>query len=306
MSDGRYVTAEYPVATRIVLFRPDGRLDRVVGRRGEGPGEFQFITAAYIDHDNRLRIVDVGLRRETVFDDTLGIVDIVRIPELMVHSVASGPDGSVYYNADRRTSEAVGLPIHTIAGGSVTNSFGDETAIQRPDAPWLGQRAMAPVDGGVWIARRTHYRLEHWTVDGQRLAAMDRNASWFEPYLMRAPITPGAPPQPWVTALQMTRDGVLLVVVTVPASDFPQRLDVLERRPDNVVYDLGDCSAFSDTLIEAIDPLRHKVLWSWRYKGCLDGLLGDMAYGYRIDDRGVPRIDVFRLTLPLVEPIDKP
>lgn len=45
MSDGRYVTAEYPVATRIVLFRPDGRLDRVIGRRGEGPGEFEFIRA---------------------------------------------------------------------------------------------------------------------------------------------------------------------------------------------------------------------------------------------------------------------
>jgi hypothetical protein len=33
---------------------------------------------------------------------------------------------------------------------------------------------------------------------------------------------------------------------------------------------------------------------------------GRPTYGYRIDDRGVPRIDVFRLTLPLIDPTRTP
>jgi hypothetical protein len=165
---------------------------------------------------------------------------------------------------------------------------------------------MAPANGGVWIARRTQYWLEHWTADGKRLTAMDRNAPWFEPYLMGEPVSPVAPPQPWIAALHLTRDSILLVLVGVSASDSPQRLDILERRPDRAVYDLADCSAFSDTLVEAVDPRRHTLLWSWRHKGCLEGFLGDMVYGYRIDDRGVPRIDVFRLTLPRVDAAYEP
>ena len=45
--------------TRVVVIGPDGQLARVVGREGEGPGEFRFIRALAVWRDGRIAVPDM-------------------------------------------------------------------------------------------------------------------------------------------------------------------------------------------------------------------------------------------------------
>jgi hypothetical protein len=299
LADERFVIAEYPVPTRLVIFGPDGRFEKVVGRKGEGPGEFQYASAAFVSSNGTLRVADPGLHRETVFSNQFQVLETARVPPLFVHAIAVGPDGMVYHNGDLRTPDAVGLPIHIIEGERVIRSFGARIAVQRPDAPWLGQRAMAPVRAGVWIARRTHYWLEHWTRDGRLLAALDRNAEWFEPYLMRESVLPDKPPQPWLMAMHFTNNNTLTVLINVADADFPKGLIQRGERAGRPLFDFSDCSEINDTIIESIDVSAARVRWSAQRSECLLGFIDESTvYGYHVDEQAGPRISIYGLSEP--------
>ena len=55
------------IATEVRVFTPDGRFVRALGRRGEGPGEFQRIGDAFHGPNGEIWVEDVG-RRWEVFD----------------------------------------------------------------------------------------------------------------------------------------------------------------------------------------------------------------------------------------------
>ena len=58
------------VAGRIVVVGPDGDLVREFGRRGEGPGEFQFPLAMAVLADGRVVVADARHRAYLIFDET--------------------------------------------------------------------------------------------------------------------------------------------------------------------------------------------------------------------------------------------
>jgi hypothetical protein len=292
---GAWITAEYPIATRLIVYGPGGEVLREVGRSGSGPGEFSHITAAYLDAEGHLHVFDSSLRRETVFDSTFQVVRIQNIPELRVHEAVPGHDDQPFLNADAGTPEAIGYPIHRVADGRVVRSFGSPAAVQRPDAPWLGQRAMAPTREGLWIARRTHYWLEKWTADGSLLDVIERRAGWFDPYLMRDRATPEAPPKPWVSAIRLTGQDTLLVLLSVAAPEFADRVTIRHRTPSITLYDLSPCRELFDTRVELIDLASGRLLLSDRVDDCLHGFVGEKAYASRIEN-GIPKVDIFELS----------
>ena len=55
-------------ANHIVVVGPDGGLDHIVGRKGGGPGEFQFILSAAILDDGRLAVFDLAHGAFQLFD----------------------------------------------------------------------------------------------------------------------------------------------------------------------------------------------------------------------------------------------
>ena len=52
---------------RVVVIDPDGRLARVVGREGEGPGEFQLMVSLAVWRDGRFAVPDMGHSAIQVF-----------------------------------------------------------------------------------------------------------------------------------------------------------------------------------------------------------------------------------------------
>jgi hypothetical protein len=85
----------------IIVFDSLGKRQRVLGRRGEGPGEFQFLNAMTI-RDDTLYVFDLGQRRITLFavtDDSLPLARTVPVFAQGRHTVKDvfiGPEQRYY------------------------------------------------------------------------------------------------------------------------------------------------------------------------------------------------------------------
>lgn len=79
---------------RVVVFGPDGRYVGAVGRRGQGPGEFQSPWQVAADPQDSIFVWDVSLARISVFDPGLKFVRSFRVPpQWVVNDVRFLPDG---------------------------------------------------------------------------------------------------------------------------------------------------------------------------------------------------------------------
>ncbi len=61
----------------VEVFAPDGRHLRTIGKRGEGPGEFNFPSYAAVARDGNLYVADTGNFRIEVFDPEGGFVTMM-------------------------------------------------------------------------------------------------------------------------------------------------------------------------------------------------------------------------------------
>ncbi len=66
---------------RVVVIGPDGQLVRVVGREGQGPGEFQSVMAFAVWRDGRFAVPDMGHSAIQVFSPDGGLERFVRMSD---------------------------------------------------------------------------------------------------------------------------------------------------------------------------------------------------------------------------------
>lgn len=76
MDDGSVVVLDNR-SHQIVLFRPDGRLERTMGRQGGGPGELQGAAELEVLPDQSIAVLDYGNLRFTVWDRRGNVVTTV-------------------------------------------------------------------------------------------------------------------------------------------------------------------------------------------------------------------------------------
>lgn len=69
------------VNQRVVVVGPDGQLVRVVGRQGEGPGEFQMSLVIAVWRDGRFAVPDMGHAAIQVFNADGELEDFVRLAD---------------------------------------------------------------------------------------------------------------------------------------------------------------------------------------------------------------------------------
>lgn len=115
LGDGRIAVANgRPVELR--LYRADGSLERVVGRAGEGPGEYRGRLEVFATPGDSLLVWDHGTRRWQLFGPDGGFVRLVdegdpAVPEVrLLHRslIAGSAVGTVHCGG--RLVEALGLP----------------------------------------------------------------------------------------------------------------------------------------------------------------------------------------------------
>jgi hypothetical protein len=275
--------------SEIYEFGTDGRqVGRPIGRRGDGPGEFQTLVDLAI-HNGRLFAFDLRHARISVLNPaTRSVVQTISVP---THQQLIVVGGRLVLSGMVRTREAAGFPIHVHAlDGMWLRSFGVSTPASGPLVGPLLARQLEPIDEQeFWAATINQYRIERWTVAGQLRSVLVASRPTFEAWTQPLPPSADYPPQASLTRISVDEDGLLWVIYHVPASTWRDAVNVEELTGHGYpTLILG--RRCLDAVLEVIDPqegallARHEFQSSgWRFAG------PRVVYRTWVDEAGVPR-----------------
>ena len=261
-------------APHVWVFGSDGSFLTRIGRRGSGPGEFQFVNSLVVTEDGRFSALDVSRGTIMTFEWSGELLREVRTAGWLPMGFQTLPfEGSlVLHAADIRTPAQVGYPIHVVdlESGAIRESFGSLTG-EYPLGASVGDRLIARGPGrSVWMAaRHGTYNIELWE-SNTVVRALRRDVEWF-------PETPldqqghGWEERPSPMLTDITSNDSLLWVVARTADD---------RWAEAAA--IRDWDWFIDTTIEVIDWRRGRVLASQRFDESFGnwlepGLIGRLA-----------------------------
>ena len=251
LMNGYFVSAVHSPG-QLALWTPSGELDRLIGRRGKGPGELHGrLGVLYVDKGDSLHVVD-GTARWTIFS-----------PEMVVVRQIGGGVGSKLTNLKGTNFLSDGrIVISPSAGhsrtthpfyvldrqGAVVASFG---AGPSPElAPDLEDGYVLDVAGDTtfWASRPSKYVVELWSATGDRLKVIQRKVDWFEESEDLQSRRRAMSPSRRIVTLRSDSSGFLWSITTLPAA--------AKREPSNdrSPFPRSDPDADYDWRIEVIDP----------------------------------------------------
>ncbi len=263
--DGGFIVAPTGGGSALAAFDGRGRIAKIVGKVGQGPGEFQGITRAIVTVGDSVRVFDGGNRRETVFSPTLTFVRS-RTLGLMPTDARFLAGGRLLVNAEVMTQDRAGLPLHIIGlNGDIERSFGSTEADLLPGRTPSSIRRLGSIDGGtVWLSHLVRYRAERWSLDGKLLEVVQRETKWFPSDAARATNDPLAiRPEPVLLGTWIDSARTLWTASLVADERWRP------RRPKGGGREVGppdiaERDEIYDTVVEAIDPASGILLASLR------------------------------------------
>ena len=272
---------------RIRFYTSGGRLESIVGRGGEGPGEYW----------QPMPVVELPNGRLAVFDDRNGRLSILEADGTFLNSahfphevLLAHPlsDSVLLVNGTVRTRERTGNPFHLVhIDGTILDSFGPEASLL-PGAEEPGYRHISVIDERRFLATAMSgrpYRIELW--DGRSVRAVwTRAAEWFPERLPPGESGPG------VAGLHL--DGSRLwTIVDVPDSAYTPA-----PPGTRVVADAQYRDSRWDTVVELVDLALGEVVASQRFDQHIHRLLWDgTALRLAADDLGGSLYQILALRL---------
>lgn len=304
-AEGRFYVGPARGFGEILVFTPDGRFLRTLGRSGEGPGEFST-SIARIDvwRGNTLIVLDRNLRRLSALTRDGELVATLSLPFHPPMDFWPATERAVLVQgwADRDAYAGRRRPYHLYTWEQdLEASIGEEwpapvRSALRPEV------AAAPRGGDFWTARRRQYALARWNLETGRLETrLIRNASWFPADTSRTPDRPSpwvVKPAPWIEGVHDAGDRIWVIVYVSDAEWRPRAFESPEEllTPENTQLD-----DLFDTVLEAVDPERGVVLARHRFDEAFRFVRASgekiFLYSYGLDDPGVPVIRVWNTRL---------
>lgn len=298
-ADGRYYVVTSEMADEIKVFGADGRYIESIGRSGSGPGEFRSIWRLMIA-DDELHVFDAENSRHSVYNlPDHALQREIPMP-FSVMNIAVLPRNTLIVNANIRTPELAGIPLHRISeDGELSASFGETSEIFRSDVGYPGHRVIAASgDQAIWASSRTRYALTRWSANGQRLSSLDRDPSWFEPHLQTVSFKPDRPPPPLVTQIREDAQGWVWVLISVADRRWRDAVTLRTDHPDGPTYVPEDMDLYFDTIIEVLDPASGAIVASGRVDRYLTRFAADRRLFSFTDSADLtPRVDIWRVDL---------
>jgi hypothetical protein len=303
-SRGRFwVVGGDEAAAGPAVFGPDGRFIAAVGRRGQGPGEFQLVTDAVMLPGDSALVMDYN-RRGTIVGPDLVPRRYILIPAPLSHSMAVSWPGSVVGFSHHAARTRGGPTLHSMSfaatdgPASLTKSFGPEWSLNDPRTLEAVIQYPAMSRNGLLVAWSRRYRIDHWTRDFTLDRRLERVPRWFAEE-SRGYGDWDNPPDPMLNAVVEDDAGRIWAFVAVAA---PTWKDAWPARPPAGVRETSlagfDYEKLQRTIIEVIDPVAGRVIARHELdKLVATALPGPLAVIYTANADGIVRLQVVRLTL---------
>ena len=281
-SRGRIVVVA-PQFPELSVFDSTGAFIRTVGRGGEGPGEYQFITHlaagfGYIhvfDHLGR-----------TLMDHDFSVVRVDRFPGTTTGGFVADAN-RVVFAADVPTQAMVGHTLHVLSSsGDMTSAGGHD----RLYTSWTSERLSA-VTGNAEIALVLHKypnRITRWDLVSDPVVSkvFERATAEFDKHDQELW------PQSYNRAAMLDANG-LWVLWSAPDPEWtPQKLG-----PD--YQPIAPPSTLTDSWLDLVDPTTGSTVARYHTDETLIGFANGSRYVilYRESDAGVPSITLLRPTM---------
>jgi hypothetical protein len=297
-SRGRIATtyASDKIAPRV--FGADGKLIKILGRFGKGPGEFSAPYSVAVLPGDSVMIIDAG--RRLIFDSNYHLVRTAPAYPLAMFETTL-PDGNrVVWKDYDVTSSEIKLELQNPTS-AVLRSINIPYAM-RPTIAIPTLRLAGSGSDKFWLLMSNEYHVEHWSIDGKKRLSLDRNAPWWvEPVGEKTSPTKAVQsrqisakrPMSSINALQ-DDSGRLWILGRVPRNDLPASDTTLKsgEGPLSHPYDRYD------TMIEVFDSKTGKLLITQRFSGYFSHLLGNGYLAKLVDDEeGRPVVEIWKADL---------
>ncbi|HSM04746.1 MAG TPA: hypothetical protein VK858_08980 [Longimicrobiales bacterium] len=290
-----------------MVFSATGPFEAILGRAGEGPGEFVGPGRILPVPGDSVLIFDGALRRATVVDPQLSSVRTIRMPGSGSRGhVLRWPD-SVLIAGSVATPEFAGRPLQFLdlsgSSGTVLSAFGDTSDagdLRTLDQARLLRHVSIGNREGVWLSAVVDYDVFRWTPGSENLTWLSRRPEWFRTTSPWSLGSPDRPPPPFVQGLSQDEAGLLWVFTTVARPDWASAWPDV---PAGVVEipSIHGPSHFElyRSVLEVIDPRSRRVVTRAEFPNWLivSPLPGRRAAFYVEDALGVPSILVVQLSL---------
>jgi len=241
---------------RIQKFNPDGKYLATIGRRGQGPGEFQAPSSLDIDAEGFLYVSELGTRRIQILTPegkaykTIKSTkyDATKIRQLQTGFIAVGSWPRIQFAEAKRQALIKLIKVLDLKG-NLQFEFGDMLDYKNNLVNWMGNRIDYDIgkDGNFYIAFAYQNRIEKYSPDGTFLWRADRPLNYGTEPIFMGQIKRGSVVTPllntvanaiavdsrgraWVATLdrQLTR-GEMGEVVTAPGGRKVRRAAKSER-----------------------------------------------------------------------------
>ena len=285
---------------QIKVFDREGAFLRAVGRRGDGPMEFDRAAPMHADASGRVHVFDTGNLRISLIDEAFTLVEEKALPT-WISAKAPLDDGDRYVvHASIEEPGRVGMPLHTIDETGILNSFG---AGDEPDSD--SRESLIPleltlatdVDGSVFTARRFEYVIEVWSQEGSRLGGLRGEPLLNSPdFLVETP-SPDNPPPNVVGQIRTDSDGLLWVSLLARRPDWLETL-IPDPSGDGFVEPAReDITGVYQGRLDVIDLTTCTLVASQLHDQFLLLLEDRTVLGYGFTELGANTLDVLRVWL---------
>ena len=271
-----------------------GRFVRLIGGRGQGPGEFSESIIDVKAVDGQIVVTDSRKNALVVFDSVGEFVEDRRYAFESGPLVPIGDGRGVVVSLDRRP-DLSGYPLHLvdIATGEASLHFGSRRASEWSIADFdrIAASAVSRV-GTIWWGSEYGARVEEWSVDNELLRIVDGDLPWLPAVVPDG--VPGGPPSPRLASLALDSDDRLWVVSWIAD---PEWRDVRRVGPGAVLQ--ADAHNFYDARLDIFDLGERRHVGSRTWDALSPKLLnhgGEPAVSVmEYDDGMIPRLVVYRV-----------
>ena len=284
------------------VYEASGKFLKSIGRKGSGPGEYQFPWPMLVAGDSVV-IIDSRNGRATVLDRALTARRHVMLPWQVTNATAVSWPNAVLASAVTDQRAAAPEPLQLLSLGApeatLTKSFGARVAPSGGFTMFSAQHRVAlSAPGRVWAAWTQGYDFAEWTTDGTLIRAFQRRPTWFSNEAPSRPGSPTRPPDSFVMGIERDGTGLLWVFMRTPKETWKEGWPAMQPGQMEVSSRTIDYGKLYATTIEVIDPDAKRVV----ARHVIDRLIVSAMSGRRVaffsrDADELGRIDIVEFTL---------